>query len=245
MLKSIILCGGKGTRLRPMTNVVNKHLLPVFSRPMVYYPIDTLVRSGVKDIMIISGDEHVGGFMSLLKDGKEFGADFTYKVQTESNGIAGALSLASKWANNEPVAAILGDNVYNDDFSKEIAVMDNKRQGAHIFLKTVVDPTRFGVPTIDEDGKIVNIIEKPKIPDSKFAVTGLYLFDQKVWDILPTLTPSARGELEITDVLNEYLKLGELEYSVVGGFWSDAGTPESLNDASNFVRGLYEKTRNK
>ena len=238
-MKGILLAGGSGTRLRPMTLVTNKHLLPVYNKPMIYYPIETLVEAGIKDIMIITGNESAGDFLNLLGDGKKFNANFTYRVQVGSGGIAHALSLCEDFAGGDSVMVILGDNVFDSVF------FDNKPNdrinGAKIFFSKVFNPNRFGVPTFDEDGKVIEITEKPENPASNYAVTGLYCYDSQVWDIIKTLKPSGRGELEITDVNNWYIKRGQMEYETIKTFWSDAGTPKSLSLSSNFMRKKINK----
>ena len=230
-MKGVILAGGNGTRLRPITLVTNKHLLPVYNKPMIYYPLQTLARAGVKDILIVSGPEHAGHFLHLLGSGKEFGVRLSYELQDEAGGIAQALGLAQSFAEGEAVAAILGDNIYADDLSASIQAFSQKPEGAHVFLKEVADPKRFGVVEFRGD-KIVNIIEKPEQPPTNLAVTGLYLYDSSVFSIIKTLKPSRRGELEITDVNNVYVTNGTLAYTKLTGEWTDAGTFESLLKAN-------------
>jgi len=235
-----ILAGGNGTRLRPMTSVTNKHLLSVYSKPMIYYPLDTLIRGGIKDIMIITGKEHAGDFIELLGSGSEFNVNLTYRVQDGAGGIAEALALCKNFAGDECVAVILGDNIFEDDIKEHVIDYENNHNGAKVFLKEVKDASRFGVPTI-KDGRIVDIIEKPKRPVCKYAVTGLYFYNAAVWHVARCLKPSARGELEITDVNNWYIDNSELKYEVLKGFWSDAGTVESLYRASEHVRKNEKK----
>ena len=238
-MKGIILAGGSGSRLMPMTKVTNKHLLPIYDKPMIYYPMQTLMDMGIKQIMIVSGKGHAGHFLELLGSGKDFGVKFTFEIQEEAGGIAQALGLAEDFADNEPVAVILGDNIYEDNFKKEI---QNFKEGAKVFLKEVPDPQRFGVAEVKGD-KIVSIEEKPKEPKSNLCVTGLYIYDAKVFDIIKTLKPSDRGELEITDVNNHYVEKGKMSFAKVKGFWSDAGTVESLYRASTLVKEKLEKTK--
>lgn len=228
-MRGVILAGGNGTRLRPMTYVTNKHLLPVYDRPMIYFPIKTLISGGIGDIMIITGKEHMGSMVQTLGSGKDFGCRFTYRVQDEAGGIAQALLLAEDFAQGEPIAVILGDNIFEDTFEFETT-------GATLYLKEVPDASRFGVVHFGANEKIDKIIEKPAIPPSCFAVTGLYIYDWRVFDFIRQCTPSARDELEITDVNNIYLKEDSLEYEIVKGFWSDAGTPESLYKSGQFVK---------
>lgn len=227
-MKGVILAGGTGSRLFPVTKVTNKHLLPVHDKPMIFYPMQTLIEAGIKDILIVCGNESAGDFLKLLGSGKEFGVDFTYRVQEGSGGIAEALSLAENFSQNENIAVILGDNIFTDRFKF------NFKDGARIYLKKVKDPTRFGVPELDGK-KVLKIEEKPKNPKSPYAVTGLYLYDNKVFDYIKTLKPSGRGELEITDVNNIYIKKGKMHAEIVEGFWSDAGTFKSLINVSNYL----------
>ena len=233
-MKGIILAGGNGTRLHPLTKVTNKHLLPVYNKPMIFYPIETLVKLGIRDIIIITGKEHAGSFMSLLGSGKEFNAKFSYALQDEARGIAQAIGLAENFVHNEPVTVILGDNIVLDDISEEIKTF---KEGGKIFLKEVKDPERFGVPVFEND-KIIRIEEKPKQPKSKYAVTGVYLYDSTVFDKIKTLKPSQRGELEVTDLNNLYLQEGKLSFSFLKNRWLDAGTPDSLLEASNILREI-------
>ena len=234
-MKGIILAGGYGTRLKPLTNLTNKHLIPVYKQPMILYPINTLKNAGVKDIMIITGPEYAGDFLKLLGSGKDYNLNFTYKVQDSAGGIAQALGMAENFAKGDSVAVILGDNVYEDNFE-----FNNFTEGAKIFLKEVPDPNRFGVAEINED-KVLNIEEKPENPKTNLAVTGLYLFDSKVFDIIKTLKPSHRGELEITDVNNAYIQENKMSFSKVNGFWSDAGTFPSLHKTIDFIKNKEEK----
>jgi glucose-1-phosphate thymidylyltransferase len=236
-MKGIILAGGTGSRLHPLTKVTNKHLLPVYDRPMIYYPLQTLINAGITEIMIVSGRGHVGHFLELLGSGTEFGTKFSYEIQETAGGIAQALGLAESWADDENVAVILGDNIFQDNVKSEVASFEN---GAKIFLKEVPDAQRFGVAELG-DGRVISIEEKPRHPRSSFAVTGLYLYDPEVFSIIRTLKPSGRSELEITDVNNSYLMKGNLQYSVLNGFWSDAGTFDSLLRAGNLVQQYCQK----
>ncbi|MDF1534725.1 MAG: sugar phosphate nucleotidyltransferase [Methanosarcinaceae archaeon] len=231
-MKGIILAGGTGSRLYPLTKVTNKHLLPVYDKPMIYYPLQTLIDAGIKDIMIISGRGHAGHFLELLGSGAEFGVRLTYEIQEEACGIAHALSLAEDFADDETVAVILGDNIFQDNVHDAV---ESFKSGAMIFLKEVSDAKRFGVAEVKGE-RIVSIEEKPDVPKSNLAVTGLYIYDTKVFDITKKLKPSGRGELEITDVNNEYICMVKMNYSVLSGFWSDAGTFESLFRASELVQ---------
>lgn len=236
MLKGVILAGGTGSRLFPLTKLSNKHLLPVYNKPMIYYPINTLVSAGIKDILIISGVEHAGDFLRLLGSGKEFSAKFTYEIQETSAGIADALRLAEDFAQGQKIAAILGDNIFEDNVQKQAKDFDkSKEDHAQIFLKKVSDANRFGVAELS--GKtVVKIEEKPKNPKSNFAVTGLYFYPNSVFDVIRSLKPSSREEYEITDVNNFYVKKNALKACILNGFWSDAGTFESLFRASEFVK---------
>ncbi|AAM31912.1 Glucose-1-phosphate thymidylyltransferase [Methanosarcina mazei Go1] len=236
-MKGVILAGGTGSRLYPLTKVTNKHLLPVYDKPMIYYPIQTLINAGIKEIMIVSGKGHAGHFLELLGSGSELGVRLTYEIQEEAGGIAQALGLAEDFADNSPVTMILGDNIFQDNIIDSVKSFTS---GAKIFLKEVSDAHRFGVAEIDGN-RIISIEEKPKIPKSSLAVTGLYIYDSRVFEIIRNLKPSGRGELEITDVNNAYVRMGEMEYSILEGFWSDAGTFESLFRASELVKNLNNK----
>jgi len=237
-MKGIILAGGKGTRLSPLTKVTNKHLLPIYNRPMIFHPLETLTKAGIKKILIVTGGEDIGDFMKLLGSGSSFGVDFTYKVQDEAGGIAQAIYLAKDFVDNDKVVVILGDNVFEDDISKFVNDFENNDFEAMVFLKEVNDAQRFGVAEIDGE-KIISIEEKPKYPKSNLAVTGLYMYNPRVFDIIKTLKPSIRGELEITDVNNNYIKAGTMIFRTLDGFWSDAGTFESIHRATNFIKEKY------
>ena len=237
--KGIILAGGSGTRLRPLTKVTNKSLLPVYDKPMIYYPIETLKSLGCEEIMIVSSSDHVGQVVQLLGSGKEHGVKFTYEIQDEAKGIADALSLCEDWVNGDNCIVILGDNIYVDN-SK--VILDKPENGACIFLKEVPDPHRFGVAEV-KDGKVISIEEKPERPKSNFCVTGLYIYDNRVFDIIKGLEPSARGELEITDVNNAYIKWDEMQYKEVTCNWIDAGTFDSLLFAANTVLNHRIRTK--
>lgn len=233
-MKGVILAGGLGTRLYPLTKVTNKHLLPIFNKPMVFYPIETLVRGGVTDIMVVTGGPHCGHFLSILKNGQELGIKhLEYAYQENEGGIAEALSLAREFVDKDSCVVILGDNTTDCDISSDVKEFSG---GAEVFLKEVPDPQRFGVPVFDKDNPklITEIIEKPKSPPNNFAVTGLYIYDNEVFDFIDQIKPSARGELEITDVNNHYAKSGRLRFKNMQGFWRDAGTFETLLEANNF-----------
>lgn len=233
-IKGIILAGGKATRLKPLTNVTNKHLLPVGRKPMIYYPIEKMKNAGIEEILIVTGVDHMGDVVGLLGSGKDFGCKFTYKVQDEAGGIAQALSLAENFAGGSPVAVILGDNIFEDSLMEHKETFISRKQGAHILLKPVADPHRFGVAEISGD-KVISIEEKPANPKSDLAVTGIYFYDGTVYDIIRTLKPSRRGELEITDVNNEYIRRGTLTWGRMDGWWSDAGTFDSLAKVQKLV----------
>lgn len=234
-MKGIILAGGKGTRLHPLTLATNKHLLPVYDQPMIFYPIKTLVNAGIKDILIVSGDIHAGQFINMLRNGKEFGIrhlEYAYQ-EGGSKGIADALKYAQDFADNGPITVILGDNTTDANISQPVK---NFKQGAVIFLKKVMDPERFGNPVFSKSNpqKIETIIEKPEKPQSPYAVTGLYIFDNTVFSKIKTLKPSGRGELEITDINNVYIKEGKLKWHELTGYWSDAGTFHSLYRSNRY-----------
>jgi glucose-1-phosphate thymidylyltransferase len=232
-MKGVILAGGTGSRMYPLTKVTNKHLLPVYDKPMIYYPMETLISAGIKDIMIVSGRGHAGHFLELLGSGVDHGVHFTYEIQEQAGGIAQALSLAEDFVDGDNVTVILGDNIFQDNIGN---VVQSFESGAHIFLKIVADAWRFGVAEVDENkGHVVCIEEKPKVPKSNFAVTGLYIYDSNVFEVIKELKPSGRGELEITDVNNEYVIRDKMRYSVLNGYWSDAGTFESLLRAGMMV----------
>lgn len=227
-MKGVILAGGLGTRLYPLTHATNKHLLPVFNKPMIYYPIQTLVRAGIKNVMVVTGGPYAGDFLRVLRNGEDFGIEhleYAYQEGGEG-GIADALKLCEDFAGGENVTVILGDNCTDSDISREVK---NFKKGAVLFLKEVSDPERFGIAVFDKDkDKIIGIEEKPKKSKSNHAVTGLYIYDNEVFAYAKKIKPSKRGQLEITDVNNLYLKDGKLSWAPLRGFWSDAGTPESL-----------------
>jgi glucose-1-phosphate thymidylyltransferase len=248
-MKGIILAGGTGSRLMPCTKVTNKHLLPVYDKPMIYYPLFTLINAGIKDILIISGREYAGDFANLLGSGMDFGVKLTYRVQEWSGGIAEALALAEDFANKDLITMILGDNIFEEnmlskikDFEKQIM---ERGEGAGIFLKEVglKAAKRFGIAVV-ENGKVNQVEEKPEQPKSNLAMTGLYVFDSNIFNIIKSQKRSARGELEITDSINFYVQRGTCYYSTITGYWSDAGTIESLNRASNLVRNKEFKEDN-
>ncbi len=234
-MKGIILAGGTGSRMFPCTKVTNKHLLPIYNKPMIYYPLETLARAGIKDVLIVTGGNSPGDFLKLLGNGKSFGLkELHYTYQEGSGGIAEALGLAEDFADNGRVVVILGDNIFEDNISQAVKDFKKQKLGAKLFLKKVLDPKRFGVAEV-KGKKIINIEEKPKKPKSSYAVTGLYMYNGQVFDVIKTLKPSQRGELEITDVNNFYIKQETATYEVVKGFWSDAGTFESLFRATNLI----------
>ncbi|MFA4890753.1 MAG: sugar phosphate nucleotidyltransferase [Candidatus Gracilibacteria bacterium] len=235
-MKGIVLAGGTGSRLYPLTKVTNKHLLNVYSKPMVYYPLFALKRAGIRDILIISGKGHAGHFLELLGSGSHLGVRLSYEVQEDAGGIAHALGLAERFVGGEKICVILGDNVIQDDISQAAANFDLQSKGAKIFIKKIGRPESYGVPTISGN-KIVRITEKPKKPDSPFAVTGVYMYDYQIFDIIRGLKPSNRGELEITDVNNFYVEQGTLSYEILEGFWGDCGESfDSLLEASQLVQ---------
>ena len=230
------MAGGTGSRLRPLTKVTNKHLLPVGRKPMIYYPIEKLTATGIEEIMIVTGVEYMGDVVGLLGSGREFGCRFTYKVQDEAGGIAQALGLAENFANGQPLAVILGDNIFQSSLQTHAQRFLDQGGGARLLLKQVPDPQRFGVAEI-RDGKVLGIEEKPKQPKSDCAITGIYFYDDEVFNIIRKLKPSGRGELEITDVNNSYIRKGQLAYDTLDGWWTDAGTFESLAKANELVIG--------
>lgn len=227
-MKGIILSGGSATRLRPCTKVTSKQLLPVYNRPMIYYPLNTLIKAGIKDILIIVAPEQAGHYLNLLGSGKEFGVKFTYEIQDKPEGLAQAFLIGERFIDEDSVCMILGDNIFEDDFSDDIK---NFKGGAKVFAKRVPDPHRFGVVEFDENNKAISIEEKPEKPKSNYCVTGLYVYDNQVVNISKNLKPSGRGELEITDVNRTYLEKGQLDVAMVEGAWIDAGTFDSLLEA--------------
>ena len=234
-MKGVVLAGGLGTRLRPLTSVTNKHLLPVFNQPMIYYPIQTLVNAGITDIMVVTGGSSAGDFLRLLGNGKAFGLKhLNYTYQEGEGGIAHALSLVEHFASDEPVCVVLGDNIIEGNILSAVNAYRQQGGGAKIILKKVPYPQRFGVPRLDGT-KVVSIDEKPKVPQSDYAVIGIYMYDAKVYEIIRTLKPSGRGELEITDVNNAYIARNQMTWEELDGWWTDAGTFESLLHASNLV----------
>lgn len=234
-LRGIVLAGGTGSRLMPLTKVTNKHLLPVGQKPMIFYPIEKLTAAGIDEVLIVTGVEHMGDVVSLLGSGKDFNCRFTYKVQDEAGGIAQALALAENFAQGQPVAVILGDNIFQASLKNYAEKFIAQGAGARILLREVSDPHRFGVAEL-ADGKIIGIEEKPKEPKSNYAVTGVYFYDGCVYDIIRTLKPSERGELEITHVNDAYIARGQLSYDILEGWWTDAGTFESLTRAAELVK---------
>lgn len=233
-MKGIILAGGKATRLRPLTKITSKQLLPVYNKPMIYYPIDTLIKAGVKEILVIMAPDYAGHFLHLLGSGKDFGCKFSYEIQEEPKGLADAFIIGANFIGQDHVAMILGDNIFDFDFSSAISGFQS---GALNFVKKVHDPERYGVVEFDENKKVLSIEEKPTKPKSDFASVGLYVYDSKVIDIARNLQPSQRGEIEINgepSVNNEYLKSGELKVEIFDGFWEDAGTFDSLLRANNY-----------
>lgn len=234
-MKGIILAGGLGSRLRPLTKVTNKHLLPIYDKPMIYYPLETLVKAGIRDIMIVTGGSSAGDFLRLLGNGREFGLkDLHYTYQEGEGGIADALKLCEHFAAGERICVILGDNIVQDDISSYLRRFEDQDSGARLLLKEVPDPQRFGVAQLAGD-QIVSIEEKPATPKSNFAVTGIYMYDRRVFDFCRRLKPSQRNELEITDVNNAYMRSGDLHYDILTGWWTDAGQFESLYHATELI----------
>ena len=234
-MKGVVLAGGLGSRLEPLTRVTNKHLLPIYNKPMIFYPIETLVRAGIREVMLVTGGRNAGDFLRLLGNGEDFGLNaIHYPYHKGEGGMAEAIGLARHFVENERHVVILGDNIIEDDIGEFIKAFAKQKNGAKILLKEVEDAGRFGVAEI-EKGRVVRIVEKPKRPKSKLAVTGIYMFDEQVFGIIDSLKRSERGELEITDVNNAYIERGQLTYELLSGFWSDAGTFESLLRANLLV----------
>jgi glucose-1-phosphate thymidylyltransferase len=237
-MKGIVLAGGRATRLRPLTKITSKQLLPVYDRPMIYYPLQTLVSSGIRDILIIIAPEYSGHFLNLLGSGKDFNAHFSYAIQDEPRGLADAFIVGEDFIGKDSVTMILGDNIFDRDFSREI---QSFKTGGLVFAKSVPDPERFGVVEFDSQGNAVSIEEKPKQPKSQFAIVGLYTYDNRVIKLAKKLKPSPRGEIEITDINNTYLRKGELKVKTFTGLWEDAGTFDSLLTVSNYMAGKSKK----
>jgi glucose-1-phosphate thymidylyltransferase len=239
-LKGIVLAGGLGTRLYPITKITNKHLMPVYNKPMIYYPIRTLVDAGVQEILIVTGGSNAGDFLRILRNGEEFGMkQLSYRYQEGEGGIAAALSLAEDFAAGDPICVILGDNIYENNLKRSAEEFARQKKGARIHLKQVENAQRFGVPVM-QDGRIIKIEEKPKNPQTNFAVTGFYMYDATVFEIIKTLKPSGRGELEITDVNNAYIERNQMTWEVIDGWWSDAGTFDSLLRANILVASQHK-----
>jgi glucose-1-phosphate thymidylyltransferase len=235
-MKGIILAGGTGSRLYPLTKVTNKHLLPVGHEPMIFHPVKKLTEAGVEEILVVTGVEHMGDVVTLLGSGKDFRCRFTYKVQDEAGGIAQALGLAENFARGDLTCVILGDNIFEDSIAPYVLAFREQARGARLLLKQVHDPQRYGVAEV-EGSRVVRIVEKPKEPKTDLAVVGIYFYDEQVFDVIRTLKPSARGELEITDVNNHYLRAGTLQCDRLQGWWTDAGTFDSLHAANELVAG--------
>ena len=242
-MKGVVLAGGLGTRLLPLTKVTNKHLLPIFNKPMIYYPIGTLVNAGIREILIVTGGNNAGEFLRLLGNGKEFGLKhLNYTYQEGEGGIAEALGLAEYFADNGPMVVILGDNIIEGSIENAVKSFEKEGKGAKILLKEVDDPDRFGVAEF-KNGHIINIEEKPERPKSRYAVTGIYMYDSRVFSIIKNLKPSERGELEITDVNNDYIRRGEMTFDIIEGWWTDAGTFDSLFRANCLVAEKVKSSR--
>ena len=231
-MKGIILAGGNATRLRPLTKITSKQLLPVYNKPMIFYPIETLVKGGIEDILIIVAPDYAGHFLNLLGSGRDFDAKFTYEIQDEPRGLADAFIVGEEFIKGDNVTMILGDNIFEDDFSTPIK---NFKSGGHIFAKEVTDPEKSAVVEFDENGNVLSVVEKPKVPKSNYAVPGIYIFDKRASGFAKKLKPSSRGELEIVDLYMQYLETDELKVNVLNGWWEDAGTFDGLLRVNNFI----------
>ena len=243
-MKGVILAGGLGTRLKPLTKITNKHLLPIYSKPMIYYPLQTLVDAGIKDILLVTGGNHAGDFLKLLGNGRHFGLKhINYTYQEGEGGIAAALQLAEHFADGERIVVMLGDNILEKSIKKYVDNFRQQKSGARILIKKVEDPGRFGVVEMEGD-KIISIEEKPKKPKSDYIVTGVYMYDSGVFDIVRNLKPSGRGELEVTDVNNAYLDRGKLCFDILKGWWTDSGTFDSLIKAANLAKRKANRKEN-
>lgn len=231
-MKGIILAGGSATRLRPLTKITSKQLLPVYNKPMIFYPIDTLIKAGIKDILIIVAPDYAGHFLNLLGSGREFGAKFTYEIQDEPRGLADAFIVGEEFIKGDNVTMVLGDNIFEDDFTIPI---NEFKSGGHIFAKEVADPEKSAVVEFDNEGNVLSVVEKPEHPKSNFAVPGIYIFDQRASEFAKNLKPSERGELEIVELYMQYFQTKELKVSVLNGWWEDAGTFDGLLRVNNFI----------
>jgi len=240
-MKGIILAGGRGTRLNPLTKITSKQLLPVYNKPMVFFPLETLLKSGIKEILIIVSNDRPGDFMRLLGSGKEFGAKFTYEIQDEPKGLPEAFIIGKDFIGDDNVTLILGDNIFEEDFSEQIKSF---KKGGKIFVKEVSDPERFGVAEVDENNKAISIEEKPKNPKSNLAITGLYIYDNRVSEFAKNVKPLFRNETDITEIHKQYMNINELEVEKVRGEWIDAGTFESLYKANSFIRQIELNKKN-
>ncbi|MBI3671438.1 NTP transferase domain-containing protein [Candidatus Azambacteria bacterium] len=239
-MRGVIIAGGKGSRLYPLTKTINKNLLPIYDKPMIYYSIEMLRDAGIKEILIVTGTEHSGQFINLLESGDEFGVKLHYEVQKEPLGPADAINVAKDFARGEKIVVIFSDNIFEYDIKKACEDFKDQKEGAKIFLKEVSDPERFGVAEV-KDGKVIAIKEKPKNPKSNLAVVGLYMYDKKAFDIIATLKPSQRGEYEVTDLNNFYVKNNEMTFEILKGHWTDAGTFDSLLAVNNWVAEKRKK----
>lgn len=236
-MKGIVLAGGRATRLRPLTKITSKQLLPVYNKPMIYYPLETLINAGIKDILIIISPDYAGHFLNLLGSGRDFGASFTYEIQEEPRGLADAFIVGEQFIGDDDVTMILGDNIFDDDFSEQIS---NFKSGARVFAKQVPDAKRYGVIEFDEHNRVLSIVEKPEQPKSDYAMVGLYILDKRAAAFAKNVKPSERGEIEIVDVVNQYRERGELHVEFVRGIWEDAGTFDSLLHINTY---MAEKAR--
>ncbi|MCD6298831.1 MAG: NTP transferase domain-containing protein [Deltaproteobacteria bacterium] len=241
-MKGVILAGGKGTRLYPLTKATNKHLLPAGKEPMIFHPIKQLISAGINQILVVTSTEHMGDIIKVLGSGKEFGCEFTFRVQEEPKGIAHALSLAESFANDNRIAVLLGDNIFEYTIKPYVKNFENQKEGARVLLKKVSDPCRYGIAAMDEE-HIIEIEEKPHSPKTDYAVVGVYMYDSEVFNIIKNIKPSARGEYEITSVNNEYIKRGKLEYDIAKGKWMDTGTFESYLETNKILQQLNNEIK--
>ncbi len=234
-MKGIILAGGKATRLRPLTLVTNKHLLPIYNKPMIFYPLEAMVKAGIKDVLIITGPDHSGHFINLLRSGKEFGINISYEIQDEAGGLSQAVSLAEDFSDYGKILVILGDNIFEHNLKKAVSDFEKQEKGAKIFFKEMPNREQYGVPVFDAEKKLLKVEEKPQKPKSPFAQTGIYMYDCQAFDFIKELKPSGRGELEITDLNNKYIEKGEMTYEIMKGWWVDAGTSFSELLRANMI----------
>lgn len=241
-MKGIILAGGTATRLRPLTLVTNKHLLPIYNKPMIFYPLEAMAKAGIKDVLVITGSDHAGHFINLLRSGKEFGLKISYEIQDEAGGLSHAVNLAEDFSDRGKILVILSDNIFSHNLKKAVAEFEKQKKGAKVFFKEMPNCEQYGVPEFDHQKRLIRIEEKPKEPKSSYAQTGIYMYDEQAFDFIKQLKPSERGELEITDLNNKYIEKGEMTYEIMEGWWVDAGTSfDELLRANQIVAEKFKR----